>query len=194
MNARDYQIKRHERLQYLYGILVQLVMHEGRFVSERTNNFLLFNSILFTGFLFLSSQVGNINAWIIAFKVVLPAVGLVMSVLHSISIARTIDAADFWRSSIGLIEEDSDFWYPAKVKKDTDLDIFRARCRYLEGIQMRQQQHVLRLSQPHSFIKKLSSHLPEPNRIFVFWLPSLIGILWLLALVGSCVQLMDPKL
>ena len=43
--------RRHDDLWRLYEILVQLVMHEGRFISERTNNFLLFNSILFTGFL-----------------------------------------------------------------------------------------------------------------------------------------------
>ena len=189
----NHQSKRYERLWHLYGILVQLVMHEGRFVSERTNNFLLFTSILFAGFLLLSTQVGNISIWIIALKVALPIVGLVMSVLHSVSIARTIDAADFWRSSIGLIEEDPNFWYPAKAERDNDLDIFRARRRYLEGIQVRQQQHVLRLSQPPSFIKKLSSHLPDPNRIFVFWLPSLIGTLWFLALIWSCVQLIDPK-
>ena len=137
-------IKRHKHLQHLHGILVQLVMHEGRFISERTSNFLLFNSILFAGFLLLSTQVGNIGIWAIALKVALPAVGLIMSVLHSISIARTIDAADFWRSSIGLIEEDSDFWYPTKLGRDADLDIFRARRRYLDGIQTRQQQHAVR--------------------------------------------------
>jgi hypothetical protein len=185
----DDRLKRHERLRYLHEILVQLVMNEGRFISERTNNFLLFNSILFTGFLLLSIQIDKINAWIIVLKVALPTVGLVMTILHSISIARTIDAADFWRSSIGLIEEDPDFWYPTKAERDADLDVFKARCRYLEGIQTRQQHHALRLSQPPSFVKKLSRHLPDPNRIFVFWLPFLIGILWLLALIWSLLPL-----
>lgn len=188
----DKQLKRHDRLQHLYKILVQLVMHEGRFISERTNNFLLFNSILFTGFILLLTPIENTNSWISAIKVLLPAVGLVISILHSVSIARTIDAADFWRSSIGLIEKDTDFWYPAKTEKDADLDIFWARHRYLDGIQTRQQQNTLRLSQPPAFIKRLSSHLPDPNRIFVFWLPVLIGILWLFTFIWGVVQMIDP--
>jgi hypothetical protein len=102
----------------------------------------------------------NYNVWIIVLKVALPTVGLVMAVLHSISIARTIDAADFWRSSIGLIKNDPDFWYLTKAERDADLDVFKARHRYLEGIQTRQQRHALRLSQPPNFMKKLSSHLP----------------------------------
>jgi hypothetical protein len=142
-------------------------MYEGKFVSERTNNFLIFNSILFTSFLLLSTQVGNVNLWVIILKVVLPIIGFLMVLLHFINITRTIDAADFWRSSIGLVEEDPDFWYPAKVERDTDLDIFRARRRYLDGIQTRQQNHALRLGQSPNFIKKVTSHLSDPNQTFI---------------------------
>ena len=127
----DKQLKRHERLQHLYDILVQLVMHEGRFISERTNNFLLFNSILFTGFILLLTPIENTDSWISTIKILLPAAGLVISVLHSVSIARTINAADFWRSSIGLIEKDADFWYPGKTKKDIDMDIFSQDMEYI---------------------------------------------------------------
>jgi hypothetical protein len=176
---------RHKRLQDLYGILVQLVMHEGRFVSERTNSFLLFNSFFFAGFTaLLSLPAGNNKTGIFYLELALPAVGLIMSVLHSIIITRNMDAADFWRSSIGLIEDDSDFWYPQpKTKKDMDLDIFTARSRYLKDNPIRQKQHSLRLSHPPGFIKKLSSFLPDPNQIYVYWLPSLIFILWFLALL-----------
>jgi hypothetical protein len=52
----DDRLKRHERLRYLHEILVQLVMHEGRFISERANIFLLFNSILFTVFTSINSN------------------------------------------------------------------------------------------------------------------------------------------
>lgn len=188
----DHQLKRHERLKHLHGILVQLVMHEGRFVSERTNNFLLFNSVLFAGFLLLSTQIYNIDRWFIILKIALSAAGMLMSIWHIFSITHTINAADFWRSSIGLIEEDPDFWYPSKIERDEDLDIFSARSRYLNGMQTRQQQHMLRLSQPPIFVKKLSRYFPGTNRISAFWLPFLIGILWLLAFIWSCVQLIDP--
>lgn len=180
---RDSQLKRHERLQYLYGLLVQLVMHEGRFVSERTNIWLLFNSILFTGFLVLLTQQYNINIWINALKAALPAVGLAMSVLHFISIVRTMHTNSFWVSSIRLIEEDPDFWCPVKTERDNDLDIFIARRKYLDGVQTRQQ-YVPRSDQLPDFVDKLAYYLPDPNRIFVYYFPALISILWLLALVA----------
>ena len=181
----DHKLKRHEHLKHTYEILTQLVMHEGRFISERTNNFLLFNSILFTGFLILANQISDTNIYFIVLKIAIPIVGLMMSVLHSVTVSGTINAADFWRSSIGLIETDLDYWYPEKIEQDNDLDIFSARGRSLDKIQTRQRQNALRLSQPPNFLKRLSSYLPGPNRIFVIWLPFLIFMLWLLALLWS---------
>ncbi|WP_440953650.1 hypothetical protein [Methanococcoides sp. FTZ1] len=180
----DLKLKRHEHLMHIYEILTQLVMHEGRFISERTNNFLLFNSIFFTGFLVLANQISETNICFIILKIAIPIVGLMMSVLHSVTISNTINAANFWRSSIGLIEDDDDYWYPSKIEQDTDLDIFKARRRYLDNkIQTRQLYNPLSLSQPPKLLKRPSSYLPQPNRIFVLWLPSLIGMLWLLALL-----------
>ncbi|OGH05790.1 MAG: hypothetical protein A2W22_01730 [Candidatus Levybacteria bacterium RBG_16_35_11] len=175
------QSERHEHLHKTYEILVQLLMHEGRFISERTNHFLVFNSFLFATLLLLPNQVG----WIYALRVTIPIFGFLMSVLHSIIISRTMNAADFWRSSIGLIEKDSDFWYLDKVDgdiRDTDLDIFTARSRYLNGNTFSLKSPII-LSRPPSFINKLSSQIPDPNQIYVFLLPSFIAILWILALI-----------
>jgi hypothetical protein len=175
--------ERHEHLHSTYGILVQLLLREGGLISERTNNFLTLNYVLFATFLVLPKQVG----WIESLRVILPIVGLIMSVLQFKIIARSIDAADFWRSSIGLIEEDSDFWYRAKEDKDKDLDIFLARMRYLNGNEpSRQRESPIVLSRLPIFINKFLYFLPEPLLIYGFWLPLLILILWLLALILVC--------
>lgn len=167
-------------------------MHEGAFVSDRTNIYLLFNSILFATLFLLPSQTSNIDI----LRVTLPVVGLIMSVFHSAIIAHTIEAGDFWLSTICLIEEDQDFWYPKKVKKDNDLDVFAARERYKQNMfaakekykkdisnPTRQEERPVKFSQPPKFLKKLYISLPKPNRMYVFWLPFLMCILWFIALI-----------
>ncbi len=176
---RSRKSERHEHLHKTYEILVQLLMHEGRFISERTNHFLVFTTFLFATLLYLPKQVG----WINVLRVIIPIFGFLMGVLHSIIISRTMNAADFWRSSIGLIEKDLDFWYTDKVEgdaRDTDLDIFTARGKYLNGNKdSRQQKSPIILSRPPSFINKLSCHFLDPNPIYVFLLPFFIAILWM---------------
>lgn len=184
--------KRHEHLHKTYETLVQLIMHEGAFVSDRTNIYLLFNSILFATLFLLPSQTSNIDV----LRVTLPVVGLIMSVFHSAIIAHTIEAGDFWLSTICLIEGDQDFWYPEKVKNDNDLDVFAARERYKQNmfaakekykkdilILTRQEEHPVKFSQPPKFLKKLYILLPKPNQMYVFWLPFLMCILWFIALI-----------
>jgi hypothetical protein len=184
--------KRHEHLHKTYETLVQLIMHEGAFVSDRTNIYLLFNSILFATLFLLPSQTINIDV----LRVTLPIVGLIMSVFHSAIIAHTIEAGDFWLSTICLIEKDQDFWYPEKVKNDNDLDVFTARERHKKNIfaakekykknisnPTRQEEHPVKFSQPPKLLKKLYIFLPKPTRIYVFWLPFLMCILWFIALI-----------
>jgi hypothetical protein len=171
---------RHEHLHKTYEILVQLIMHEGAFVSERTSNFLMFNSILFATLVILPTQISSFDA----LRITLPVIGLIMSVIHSVIITHTMDAADFWRSSICLIEEDQCFWYPEKVKNDDDLDVFSARSRFrLNSNLTRQKKSIKKLSDPPKLIKKLSSILPEPNRYYVFWLPFFICFIWFVAFI-----------
>jgi hypothetical protein len=172
---------RHDHLHKTYDTLVQLIMHEEEFVSDITNNYLVFNSILFATLVLLTSQTGMIAV----LRVALPFIGLIMSALHSTIIAHTLEAEDFWRSTIRLIEKDQDFWYPEKLKADDDLDVFTARERYKKDISnpIRQEEYPVKFSRSTNLIKKLSRLLPKPNRIYAFWLPFIICILWLLALI-----------
>jgi hypothetical protein len=190
----DLAEKRHEHLHKTYETLVQLIMYEGAFISDRTNIYLLFNSILFATLFILPSQTSKIDV----LRVTLPVIGLIMSVFHSAIIAHTIEAGDFWLSSVCLIEEDQDFWYPKKVKNDNDLDVFAARERYKQNMfaakgrykkdiinPTRQEEHPVKFSQPPEFLKKLYIFLPKPNRMYVFWLPFLMCILWFLAFIWA---------
>ncbi len=114
------------RLQRLHNELVQFIIHEGRFVSERTSIFLLFNSIFFTGFLLLRAQI-NVTGWALTAGVLISIFGILISVIQIFLIGRNIAAANFWRSTIRLIEEDNDFWWPRRTGQDRDLDFFSAR-------------------------------------------------------------------
>lgn len=172
---------RHDHLHKTYETLVQLIMHEEELVSDIIDNYLTFNSILFATLVLLTNQ----NGMIAVLRVTLPVLGLIMSILHSTIIAHTLEASDFWRSTICLIEKDQDFWYPGKVKGDNDLDVFTARERYKKDISntTRQEEYTVKFSQIPDFAKKLYILFPRPNRIYVFWLPFIIGVLWFLALI-----------
>lgn len=162
-------LKRHERLWRLYSLLLELVMHEGRFVSERTNNFLLFASILFAGFLFVATQVNQAGMWVFTLKTALASLGVVMSIFHHIIIRHNLQARDFWREKLIQIENDPDFWYPARVEKDMNLNIIESGHKMVEA---------------RDQAGKLTRHL-HPNALYGSWLPFLLGMLWLLALGWS---------
>lgn len=172
---------RHDHLHKTYETLVQLIMHEEELVSDIIDNYLTFNSILFATLVLLTNQ----NGMIAILRVTLPVLGLIMSILHSTIIAHTLEASDFWRSTICLIEKDQDFWYPGKVKDDSGLDVFTAREKYKKDISnpTRQEEYIVKFGQIPDFAKKLYIILPKPNRIYVFWLPFIIGVLWFLALI-----------
>ncbi len=157
-NVPRLSIERGKRLWSLYSLLLQLVMHEGRFVSERTNNFLVWNSIFFAGFLFLATQLSDRSVWTLALKLAVPTLGIAMSIFQYIVIRHTLDAAHFWRDRLRQIEADADFWYPDKVRGDKDLDIIEAR---------------------HKAAKE--ARYAHPNAIYGYWLPVFLGILWSLA-------------
>lgn len=157
--------ERHERLWQLYSLLVQLVMHEGILILERTNILLICNSIFFAGFLLLTTQVGDFNIWIFILKMALSLIGVMTSVFHYIIIGYTRQAINFWRDRLFQIESDPDFWYPTKVDNDVNLNIFQAR-------------------------RKSRKFIPYflPNDIYNYWLPLLISILWSLAFCWSIVD------
>lgn len=182
MTENERRQRRQQRLQHLHGMLVQLVMHEGRFVSERTNNFLLYNSIFFGGFLLLRTQLQQQTGWSMAAGIAISSVGIIFSFLFFIIIGRTIASANFWRSTAGLIQQDPDFWFPGETIQDADLDFFSARNRSAQDKETRQRQHPLELG--GVAIKRKFARL-APNFIFGTLLPIIIGLLWVFALVWT---------
>lgn len=179
-DVRQKSSKRQDYLWHLYEVLIQLVIHEGRLISERTSNFLLFNSILFGGYLILTTQVSNDNGHIVILKVFIPIIALLMCLFQYFIITYNRDSANFWGRSLKLIEKDPDFCGHNNVNRNIDLDIFTARRRYLDGIQTRQEQDMTE----NYWSNFMREHGPHPNQIFAKWLPVLIAIFWLLGLIG----------
>lgn len=181
----DAQRDRHLRLVALHGKVLELVLHESRFVLARTNTFLLTTSFLFAAF-GVSLQAHN------PMSVAIPVVGLALSVVHPFLIARTISALEFWRSTAGLIETDPDYWYPGKTALDADLDFTSARARFWRDVPTRQARAVIRLGRPPKIIMRLHRLVPDPNTLFSTWIPMLIGLLWGLALTVAIITAFQP--
>ena len=179
-------MERQQRLEHLHNMLVQLIMHEGRFISERTNNFLLYNSFFFAGFIILMTQVQDPTAWSLAISALISFIGILFSGLHILVIGQNISSANFWRSTVGIIEEDSDFWWPQKTDGDTDLDFFHARIRHLQGNETRQRKASLNLGGLAIWNKHRSL---APNSIFGMWLPIIMGSLWLSGFIWVLVEI-----
>jgi hypothetical protein len=181
----DAQRDRHGRLVALHGKVLQLVLHESRFVLDRTNTFLLTTSFLFAAF-GISYQAHN------PMSIAIPIVGLALSLVHPFLIARTISALEFWRSTAGLVETDPDYWYPGKTPLDADLDFTSARVRFWQKVPTRQVGATLRLGRPPKLIMRLHRLVPDPNTLFSTWIPMLVGILWALALTLAVVAAIRP--
>jgi hypothetical protein len=121
-----------------------------------------------------------------------------LSVVQPFIVARTLDALNFWRSTLGLIEDDPDFWYPCKVEGDTDLDVTRARVRHWSGMPTRQAGSPLRLSRRAPATDRLVRFIvrhPDrfhPNKFFAIWAPALLALVWTLSLILS-LQLMESS-
>ena len=182
---------RHERLKFTYDKLTLLLINEANLISSRTYNFLTFNSILFAGYLLLNNQPStNCYQTKLIINIVLPVSGIIFSLFHSASIIRTIESADYWRSSIGLIEDDPDFWNAIKSDYDIDLDIFRAKRRYTDGIKTRQNDYILRNkgTKIPRFVQKVLSYLPTPDHINVYLTPAMTIIMWLTGLAWATLR------
>ncbi|WP_192348634.1 NUDIX hydrolase [Algoriphagus sp. Y33] len=191
-----HQVQRYSRLQETYSNLIQLITNEAIITLNRTNNFLLFSSVFFAGYGLLFQQNAKSElAQVSIILSVLSVIGIAMCFLHSVSIARSKEVANFWRSSIGLIEDDIDFWHPIKSRFDNDLDIFKARKRYLDGIETRQ--HLSPLRNRNSPLPKIAKWLltamPSSDKIFIFWIPGFMLVLWVLCLALGLRQLVSTS-
>lgn len=179
---------RRERLRLQYRVGLDLLINETRLVLERGNIFLLANSILFTGFVVLMAQ-DDSSLPLSLLAIGLSVVGLSLSVAQPYLIARTIEASNFWRATIKLIEKDPDFWHPSKLPADDDLDVMLAKQRYDDGVSVRQgESGSLRRRRP-PVLWRLGEPLKNPVMFPLYWLPVLIWLLWLFGLVVAIVQL-----
>lgn len=180
------KLERSKRLQYLHGTSIDLLMNEGHLITERTNNFLLFNSILFAAYILLMLENNYIPICSIL-KLILPILGIITCYFHILTISLAFEVATFWRTSIGLIEKDEDFWYPPDSTKDKDLDIMTAKTKYMDAKyhksneQTRQANPNDRLGLSHSKPWNIIRELPfkvSSNKLFEYWTPFLLIFLW----------------
>lgn len=183
------QAGRRERLQATYNASLNLLLQEAKAGIDRTNIFLVFSTLLFTTFAIIRQT--DIKDKIDSPDLILfwlPVIGIAMCLFHVATLGRAKDAADFWRGSIRLIEQDQDFWYPGKMKVDNDLDIFHARVRYLtQSLPTRQTEHKFRNRKaPIPMLASLLMEcMPSSDRIYMYWVPGFIASLWIMCLASQ---------
>jgi len=183
---KDKKIERSGRLRYLYEALIHLLINEGHLITQRTNNFLILNSILFAAYILLVVR-DKYTFICFILKIVLSILGVLTCYFHVATISLAFELAKFWRSSIGLIEKDEDFWYPSFPTMDKDLDIMQAKTRYMNSKYGNSNNHT-RQEDPDNIIElahskpwKVMAELPytaSSPKFFEYWIPLLLGILW----------------
>lgn len=186
--------KRSNRLQYLHEILVQLLINEGQLISGRTNNFLLFNSILFAGFILLLTQRNFIPLY---FELLLCFFGLGTCIFHVASTYLSLQVATFWEASIFLIEKDEDFCHSLMLENYNDLDIFSTRKWHidsifeptLEYIKTTRQAEIIRQKRLNCYdlpeiLIRPALKLPFARKYFDYANPFLVFLLWAVSLLG----------
>ena len=145
-----------EQLRFLYDKSLQLLLSEVTLVSERTNIFLLFNTILFAAFVILEFQSNISNEWTKTISLVASIVGLIFCGFSHILIKQANNAADRWRDKMIKIENNPIFWTGIDNPKD---------------------------------FKIIEQHPKQgfcwPPNILGIYLPVLIGVLWIFALVWT---------
>jgi hypothetical protein len=180
------KLERSKRLQYLHGALINLLMNEGHLITERTNNFILLNSILFAAYILIIVDDDYIPICS-NLKLVLPILGIFTCYFHISTTSLAFEVATFWRTSIGLIEKDEDFWYPPCPAKDKDLDIIIAKTKYMDAKyhksneQTRQSDPYCILGLSHSKPGEVIRELPfklSSTTFFEYWTPFIIFSLW----------------
>ncbi len=126
---------RHERLQNVYKIIADLYRHEDERLSDTFNIVTLIQTILLAGFLQLSlidPAVLVRNEMLQLLKLVLPCMGVFLSLLGLYAFHRRVEAMQYWMRSACQVEEDEDFWLTYNDARDAGLDIFTTRMQHLE--------------------------------------------------------------
>jgi hypothetical protein len=134
-----------------YDILLQRHINDDRLVGERSTAFLAGSSILFLGFVVLLQSIPI--SWILY---VIPALGIILSVLAVLSNWRTSRALNFWDDKRKEIEQKGD-----------SFDYMRQRE-----------------MEPHRAYEKQTRLTKLRNRhIYAFAFPAVFIILWVSSLV-----------
>src|SRR5208337_3828919 len=128
----DVKRMRNERLESVYRILSDLMMHEDERYSDALNITVLVHAILFAGLIQLNTLDQNLysrNPELLLLKNILPLLGTLLSVYGLYAFNRRLDAMGFWIERIYRIEADEDF---VNAQFGKDLDIYSARKVQLE--------------------------------------------------------------
>lgn len=123
---------RHERLENIYRVLSELLMHEDERITDTLNIFVLVQTIFFAGFIQLNVLDKNLyssNLMLLLMKNILPLLGALLSLNGIYAFYKRIDTMNFWRKRIYEIESDEDYIGEEHGK---GLDIHTARKAYLE--------------------------------------------------------------
>lgn len=178
---------RGERLRELYGRALTLLLHESRLVLDRGTSFLSTNAILFAGFTVLTTRPGAVGDQ--GFRLALSVFGLVLCLTYLVVSAQTLNALEFWRGSLALIEDDPDYWYPGRTLRDEDLDLFHARARDHANLSTKQHEQPVQHRILPRCIHRLALRSIAPNQFYAGLLPAAFASLWLGAFTWSCFDL-----
>lgn len=122
-----------DRLVKFYDRLIGFYTHEEKLLSDRTNMFLLLNTILFAAFIQIilyQNGMGNSSVWVLG--LVISAVALVMCLIQRPINQRTIKYIKEKKDVVWDIEIDKMFWYPYKEQFDDlkSIDVLSPRDYY----------------------------------------------------------------
>lgn len=184
-----------KQLHFLYGRLFELIIHEGRYVSERTNAFLIFNGILFAGFSILKVEAADLTFWTTLGTLVIAIVGLYLVILFILIFGQNVYASNYWKKHLQNIEKDADFWYPLR-KSDVgkDMDIFTCRDIDIGESNKKDDKNDDKKDEKELAPKyfhgipingKKITKIASPNIVLGLSLPILLGGFWLFACIWA---------
>jgi len=144
-----------EQLRFLYDKLLSLLINETSLISERTNIFLVFNTILFAAFVILKAQVTPQTNWTLAGNLTISVSGLIFCLLFHYLIRAAIRAAKIWRGLLNKIEGENVFW--DGITNPAEFRIFPTN----------------------------NAREPLPTKILGKYLPLIMAVLWGMALIWT---------
>lgn len=147
-----------EKIFRAYDWAYQRVHHYDRVITERTNYFFLFSSILLTGFILLVSQLGET---VTVLCIIVAVLGIFLSLQYMFSSIRGIRDLRYWVGvCITMEDEESSF----HTLKERDL-VYIGFLKWRDGIKNR----YTREDKKTQLYK--ATHLTTLERKFIFRIP-----------------------